>query len=136
VHELEQSRRERVAHRSHEDGEQASGADRLHGSHRSALGVVLPYAARHGRRGGHGQPHGNREDDYDDGFGKPDGSHGVGAEAGHPEGVDHAEGGLHHHLQNRGYGEQGDAPRQTALREILRGAAQRFAQESPLAAAW
>jgi hypothetical protein len=123
VHELEQARSERVAHRPHEDGEHASGADRLHGSHRSALGVVLPDAAGHGGGGGRGQPHGNCEDNHDDGFGKPHGSHGVGTEAGHPEGIDHAEGGLHHHLQNGGNGQQGDAPGQTALREILRGAA-------------
>ena len=121
---------------SHQDGEHNARADRLHGGHRRAFGIVLPDAARHRRGGGHGEPHGDGEDDHDDGFGESDGSHGVGAEARHPEGVDHAEGGLHHHLQNGGNGEQGDAPGQTALREILRGAGKRFAQELPLAAGW
>ena len=53
---------------------------------------------------------------YDDGFGESHGSHGVGTETRHPEGIHHAEGGFHHHFENGGNGQQGDAPGQTALR--------------------
>ena len=134
VHELEQPRGEDAAHRSHQDGEHNSGADCLYGGHRRAFGIVFADAARYRRGGGHGETHGDGEDDHDDRFGESDRSHRVGTEARHPEGVDHAEGGFHHHLQDGGNGEQGDAPGQTALREILRGAGQRFAQELPLAA--
>ena len=77
---------------SHQDGEHNSSADCLYGGHRCAFGIVLPDAARHRRGGGHGEAHGDGEDKYDDRFGESDRSHRVGAEARHPEGVDHAEG--------------------------------------------
>ena len=133
MHEGEQMRGEGVSRDAEQDGEHDSAADSLYGGDGRALGIVLADAAGDRRGGGHGEPHGDREDEHDDGFGEPDGGHRVGAEPGHPEGVDHAERGFHHHFEDGRDGEQSDAAGEAALGKILCGAGQGLAQELPFA---
>ncbi len=129
MHETEQLRREMGARDSHHDGHKHAEADSLDGGNGSAFVVLFADAAGHGGSGSHAQSERDAKNENHQGFGETHDGHGVGAQASHPESVDHPEGGFHGHFQNGGDSQQRDAAAEAPFGEILMRAGDGLANE-------
>jgi hypothetical protein len=131
AHQLQQLPRPDEAGQGERRRGQDAYDDGLHCRSRSQVGVLLADAPGHEGGGGHGQTHGQAEDDGQQRLRQPYCRHRVGSKPAHPEHVQDAEDRLHQHLEDHRHGKQEDGSVQRAFGVVVVAALHGLLEQRP-----
>jgi hypothetical protein len=127
----QQAWRKEPAHAAKHDRQTESEKNPLHcSSSRTACILGARPPCHHGTHA-HGQAHGHRVDNRQEGLRQADGRHRIGPELRHPEDISHREHRLHHHFEHHGYGKKQDCSTKRHHRQVTSRAGQGFANQRP-----